>query len=197
MRTVLLLPLLVLAGCSAPGGGAEWRADATGVREPLAAWEWTTGADGREVVRLVEPRHGSPSTFNLAWNPDADFRDGVLEVSLRADSGVVDQGGGLIWRARGPDDYYVARANPLEDNLRLYTVVDGRRRQLASADLPLEEGVWYRLRIEHVGDHVRVGLDGRTLLDVHDDTFSDAGGIGYWTKADAATSFADLVVERR
>ncbi len=134
----------------------------------------------------MEPRHGSSSTFNLAWNPHADFRDGVLEVSLRADAGVVDQGGGLIWRAQGPDDDDVARANPLEDDLRLDTVVDGRRRQLASADLPLEEGVWYRLRIEHVGDHVRVGLDGRTWLDVHDDTFLDA-----------ATSFADLVVERR
>lgn len=122
------------------------------------------------------------------------FGDGTLDVKLCARSGKEDQGGGLLWRAKGPDDYYVVRLNPLESNLRLYTVKDGNREMLASADVPAAVGQWHQLRVEHRGEHIRCAIDGRFVIDLSDATFPEPGGIGVWTKADAATDFDDLVV---
>ena len=38
-------------------------------------------------------------------------------------------------------------------------------------------------------------LDGRHVLEAQDDTFPAAGGVGLWTKADAASSFDNLKVQ--
>ena len=104
-----------------------------------------------------------------------------------------DQGGGLIWRARDPKNYYVARFNPLENNFRVYTVVDGnapsfgRRSHL--------RGRWCRLRVTMKGDHIVCHQDGVKLLDVHDTTFPGPGKIGLWSKSDAQTEFDDLELQ--
>jgi hypothetical protein len=161
----------------------------------LATWrvEDDTPPSGR-VLKMVQPNHGESKSFNLCWNPSVRFANGSLEAKVRADEGEVDQGGGLIWRAQDPNNYYIARFNPLESNLRVYVVANSERKQLASADIAFAAGKWFTLRIEHEGDHIVVRQDGVAHLDVRDSTIAAPGGVGFWTKADAMTSFDDLVV---
>jgi len=103
-----------------------------------------------------------------------------------------DRGGGVIWRAKDENNYYVCRMNPLETNFRAYKVVDGKRKQLGSAEVKTESGKWYDLRVVMVGDHIQCYLAGERLLEVRDDQFKDAGVVGLWTKADASSSFDDF-----
>ena len=84
--------------------------------------------------------------------------------------------------------------NPLEDNFRLYKVVAGKRTELASSDIKAETGKWHTIRIVHKGDQIECFLNGKKHLDAKDATFKDAGKIGVWTKADAQTRFAGLMV---
>ena len=143
---------------------------------------------------LTDPKEGARGTFNLFWTDRERFKDGTVEVKVRASSGRVDQGGGPIWRVQDKDNYYIARWNPLEDNFRLYYVKDGRRVQLASADVTADPKKWHTIRIEHKGDAIEGYLDGQELLEVRDETFTGAGGVGLWTKADAATGFDDFQI---
>ncbi len=123
-----------------------------------------------------------------------DTQDMDLTVSLRPIAGVNDQGGGLIWRARDAKNYYIARFNPLEHNFRVYTVVNGKRTQLQSAEATYAGG-WCRIRVTMKGDHIVCYKDGGKLLDVHDSTFPDHGKIGLWSKSDAQTEFDELKLE--
>ncbi|MHC4215359.1 MAG: family 16 glycoside hydrolase, partial [Planctomycetota bacterium] len=108
--------------------------------------------------------------------------------------GVIDQGGGPIWRCRDKDNYYIARWNPLEDNFRVYFVKKGRRRQLASADVKANPKLWHQIKIEHRENRIKAFFDGKKIIEVGNSTFTKAGRIGLWTKADAATSFDRLKV---
>ena len=123
------------------------------------------------------------------------FRNGTITVKVKAGTGEVDRGGGPIWRVQDANNYYVARWNPLEDNLRIYYVKDGRRVQLASADVETSPTQWHAIAIEHDGDQMTCSFDGRQLLSVKDATIGREGGVGVWTKADAASSFDDFAVE--
>lgn len=184
-----------VAAGSLPSGFA---ADATRRVGPLATWEVapSPGApSGGTALSLSYANHKSYDSFNLCWNRGLAFRDGSITVRLCARSGKEDQGGGLLWRAQGPDDYYVARLNPLEGNLRLYHVLGGNRTMLASADCEAKTGQWYELRIEHRGQRIRAAVDGKVLVEVDDAALGGPGGIGVWTKADAATDFDDLRIE--
>ena len=111
-------------------------------------------------------------------------------------AGVVDQGGGLIWRVKDHDNYYIARWNPLEDNFRVYYVKEGRRVQLDSANVKADPTKWHTIKIEQRGDAIACYLDEEKLLALKDKTFAEAGGVGLWTKADAATAFDDLVIRK-
>jgi hypothetical protein len=99
-------------------------------------------------------------------------------------------------RVRDEDNYYVARANALEGNVRLYEVVDGRRRQFAGVDVEVPAGKWQELGLRAEGDRLTVSLDGRELFGATDRTFAEAGRVGLWTKADSLTHFDDLVIRR-
>jgi hypothetical protein len=172
--------------------------DATRRVGALATWEVGVSAgapSGSQALLLSYPNHKSYDSFNLCWHRGIGFRDGSISVRLCARSGKEDQGGGLLWRAQGPDDYYVARLNPLEGNLRLYHVLGGNRTMLASADCEAKVGQWYELRIEHHGQRIRAAVDGKVLLEVDDAALGAPGGVGVWTKADAATDFDDLRIE--
>jgi hypothetical protein len=145
--------------------------------------------------RVLSQTAKSPaSAFNVVLLKDVKARDLTLRVKLRAIAGKEDQGGGLVWRALDGKNYYLARFNPLENNLRLYTVVAGKRTQLENADVKLPQG-WQTLAVHMKGDHITVELDGKQRLDAHDTTFSDAGTIGLWSKSDAQTQFDDLTLE--
>jgi hypothetical protein len=153
------------------------------------------GKKEREPVLRQEAK-GASSSLNVVLNKTKAL-DLELEVSLRAVGGEIDQGGGLIWRARDGRNYYLARLNPLEGNYRLYAVVNGARTQLATAEATVEQDTWTTLTVRMQGDHIECALDGRTLLEARDATFSEPGRIGLWTKADARTEFDNLTLRTR
>ncbi len=173
----------------------------TAGRGELAPWKvmaWKGAPSGEKVV-LVKPNpktnHGA--TFNVLWRPDLKLKDLTLSVYVRAVKGWEDQGGGLIWRVQDPDNYYVVRWNPLEDNFRLYYVKSGRRRMIRSSSFKANPKNWHHIKVIHQGNRIRCYFDGELKIEVQDKTFSQAGGIGLWTKADASTAFDLLEVEAK
>lgn len=163
-----------------------------GVEVARGAWEIRELADSPAGPRvLVQTAHNHGGTFNLLVFPEPRLADLELRVQLKALEGQEDQGGGLVWRYRDAGNYYIARANPLESNFRVYRVVAGRRQQLQSAPLTIAPG-WHSLRITMRGNQIECFFDGKSYLKVADDTFPAAGRIGLWTKADAVTAFDNL-----
>jgi hypothetical protein len=132
--------------------------------------------------------------FPLLIADDASFKDLEISAKFKAVSGRVDQAGGLVFRLKDPNNYYIVRANALEDNYRLYHVVNGRRSQFAGANFRVTPGVWHELRVVAVGNKFVCYYDGEKKIEASDDTFKDAGKVGLWTKADSVTSFDDLKV---
>jgi hypothetical protein len=130
--------------------------------------------------------------FPLAFTGPA-MKDLRLSVRCKPVSGSVDQGCGLVFRLKDADNYYVARANALEDNVRLYRVVKGARRQFGGWNGKVATGVWHQLMVEARDDHLTVAFDGKPIIDEHDSTFPDAGKFGVWTKADSVIYFDDLI----
>jgi hypothetical protein len=212
-RTAPLCLYLAFTACAGAGGGAEplawtfdgplgappagWRVETTNPAEQgaHARWEIRAAADAPSppaCLALVDARGGTGQAYNLCWTPDVARADVDLEVAVRKGGGAEDAGGGPAWRIASAGDYYLARWNPLEYNLRLYYVAGGKRVELASADVYADLDAWHRIRVTHVGAHVECAFDGRVLLRVDDATHAAAGGVGVWTKADATTSFDDL-----
>lgn len=132
--------------------------------------------------------------FPVALLPEPALGDMEVQVRFRPISGKVDASGGIVFRARDARNYYLVRANSLEDNFRLYRIEDGRRHQIASTRTKAPSlGAWHTLRVVAVGDHIQGFLNGELLID-HRDSGLAAGRVGLWTKADAVTEFDDLVV---
>jgi hypothetical protein len=112
-----------------------------------------------------------------------------VTVRFKPVAGDVDQAGGIVVRASGPDNYYIVRANALEDNVRFYRVVGGQRIQISNANVRVAPGAWHTLTLRAQGDRFSVSYDGKQLYTVRDQTFADVGKVGLWTKADSVTHF--------
>jgi hypothetical protein len=173
-------------------GEAAGRLD--GGEDGRGGGERLAGAGGRiGPWPLVQTAEGPTRLFNLCLADGTTFRDGELTVQVRAVSGEIDQGGGLVWRAKDANNYYVCRYNPLEKNFRLYHVKAGQRKELAGKNkVELPAGKWFTVSVTHLGDTIRCTLNGEHALEVTDDTFPEAGQVGFWTKADAVTAFDEL-----
>ena len=154
--------------------------------------QWEVAKDGDNHV-LHQKAKNEDATFNVTLVQGTSYKDIDLSVRLKAVAGDIDRGGGLVWRARDSKNYYIARYNPLEDNFRVYKVQDGKRTQFQSAKLPGDDN-WHTLRVTMVGTKIVCYLDGQKHLEVEDATFSQAGKIGLWSKADAQSYFDDLTV---
>jgi hypothetical protein len=145
---------------------------------------------------LAETSGDSTSNrFPLAVLDGFEAKDVEVSVRFKPVAGTVDQAAGLVVRLRDADNYYIARANALENNIRLYRVVDGRRQQFAGVDVPVPNGRWQTLTLRVEGEQFTVALDQSKLFDATDQTFSEAGRVGLWTKADSFTHFDDLIVQ--
>ena len=134
--------------------------------------------------------------FPLCIYDKLTAKDVTLAVRFKAVSGKVDQAAGLVARFRDKDNYYIVRANALEDNVRLYKVVGGSRKQFAGTKAKVSSGEWHALKLAVKGKHFQVFFDDKLLFEADDDTFKDAGKVGLWTKADSVTYFDDLKIER-
>jgi hypothetical protein len=177
---------------------AGWKSDATNKQGAPSAWAVIEDYEAPSGVNILVPgkvKDNPGSVFNICWAAQPVFQDGEIEVKVRGDSGEADQGGGPIWRVKDASNYYVARYNPLENNFRLYSVKNGDRKMIADAgNIPIKTGEWFTIKIVQKGDKIEGWLNGKKLLEATDKTLPGAGGVGVWTKADAASSFDDFVV---
>jgi hypothetical protein len=142
--------------------------------------------------------------FPLAIVEKTDYKDVVLSVRFKTISGARDQGAGLVWRFRDPNNYYVVRANALENNVVLYKMQEGKRISLAPKGTPektygvktrVPGNTWNKLGVQVKGSLFTVSLNGQKLFEVEDNTFAEAGKIGLWTKADSVIYFDDLTAD--
>ena len=161
---------------------------ASGFRTAMGAW--TVNQQGSNRV-LAQTAKNADAVFNVIVRTDVLFSDIDCTVRLKANRGVVDQGGGIVWRLKDARTYYLARFNPLEDSFRVYKVLDGKRTQLASTKVPgdLE---WHTLRIIMKGSQIRCTLDQQHPLEVEDSAIRSFGRVGLWTKSDAQSDFDDF-----
>jgi hypothetical protein len=178
-----------------------WRVEATGQEKATAKWQVTRDEDaplGPGVLEMTATNHAESGVFNLCWTDAVQFHEGEIAVLLRARSGKIDQGGGLIWRIQDRNNYYIARYNPLESNVSVYYVKDAKRTMLAySGTIDFRDG-WHLLKISHRGDRIRAYLDGDMKLMVNaGNHIPEKGGVGLWTKADATTAFDNFTVVPR
>ena len=202
MRSVLCVAVWCLSA-SAMADATDFSADVAG--QPPAGW--TCGATGRGQPRwTVETDPGAPggkvlrqsgsATFPWCVRRDATLTDGWVEARFKPLSGREDQAGGVVWRWKDGDNYYVARANALENNVSLYYTTGGSRRTLKYVDAPVPAGQWHTLRVEFAGTRIAVSLDGKRYIEVVDDHIAGAGRVGVWTKADSVTVFAAFAHEK-
>jgi hypothetical protein len=173
----------------APNLEAEFTQGRTGAGDPA---EWTIVADasaegGHAIAQVSKDKTGY--RFPLAIYKPFSGRDVEVSVRFRPVAGTVDQAGGVVVRLQTPDDYYVVRANALEDNVRFYRVVKGQREQLAGADVKVAPDVWHTLALKAQGDRFSISYDGQALFAARDATFPNAGKVALWTRADSVTHF--------
>lgn len=185
----------ILVAADAAKKAWDFEADAPGMiargfTNEVGRWEVAEDVGNHVLAQRAE---NEDRVFNVTLVDGTNYKDLDLSVRVKALAGKNDQGGGLVWRARDRDNYYIARYNPLEDNLRLYKVENGRRTQLDHADVPGDRG-WHTLRITMSGREILGYLDGKRVLVAEDSTFPDAGKIGLWSKSDAQSYFDDLTV---
>jgi hypothetical protein len=151
---------------------------------------------GGQVVAQVDVDNTS-HRFPVAVANEPVLRDFRVSVRCKLVTGTVDQACGVVFRYLDENNYYVARANALEDNIRFYYVRSGKRIELASWSGRVSNGFWHELRVDAQGDRFSVFWDGQNVINASDNTFPDGGKIGLWTKADSVTYFDSLSAEAR
>jgi 3-keto-disaccharide hydrolase len=178
-----------------------WTITMTGKGTP----KWTVERDDTAPSKGQVLKQAGKATYPLALKDGTSIRDGFVEVKFKAVAGTEDRAGGLVWRAKDASNYYVVRANALENNVVLYKTVGGVRRALDivgqkggyGVKVPVASNQWHTLRVEFVGTRFKVIFNGKSLFEVEDATIADAGMIGLWTKADSVTVFDDLTYGER
>ena len=163
---------------------------------PLGQWlvRAESGAPSGAHVLAQLDTDATNNRFALAVLDAPSVRDVRVGVRCKPVSGRVDQACGLVARYRDENNYFLTRANALENNIGLYVVQNGRRRQIANWRGTIAGNVWHSLQLDVQGDRMQVAWDGQRVIDHRDRTFADAGRVGLWTKADSVTYFDDLSV---
>jgi hypothetical protein len=212
LEAALVLALAPLAPGQAPAASSKiFNFDSDPVGSPPAGFEFARtgqGAEGKWIVRDDPSKPGShvlvqesadPTDyrFPLAVVKEGSYKDVTLSVRARPVSGQVDQGFGMVWRYKDPNNYYITRCNADEDNCTIYHTVGGRRRPFQNKPIKVAKNTWHTLKLEASGDHFVVTYDRQKVLDAKDETFKEAGKVGLWTKADSVIEFDDFTIEGR
>lgn len=210
----ILIALLVIAvpavGSSLENTTHVWTFDNDPLETLPSEFQMGTLFDGRpagewkvlETDRAKSPSRvlgqlmgkGAEHAYKTVFLSGIRASDLELQVSFLPLNGKADMGGGLIWRATDDRNYYLTRANPLEQNIRIYRVVKGVRHLLKNFDQIIDVRQWHTLRVGAKGCQVQVFFDGKEVFDLCDQTFS-TGQVGLWTKSDAVTYFDDLKLQ--
>ncbi|MEH2491165.1 hypothetical protein V1280_007104 [Bradyrhizobium sp. AZCC 2230] len=182
---------------AATGAAPEgWTLTMTGRGQP----KWTVEVESTAPSKPNVLKQSGQATFPVALRNGTSVLDGFVEVKFKAIAGSEDRAAGIVWRAKDADNYYVVRANALEDNVVLYKTIKGVRSALDivgrkggyGVKVSVPSGQWHSLRCEFAGTLFKVTYDGRPMFEVEDESIRDAGMIGLWTKADSVTVFDDL-----
>ena len=176
------------------GGAPKWEI----VADPSAA--------SKPNVLAQTSTDNTSGRFPLAIYEKATLTNGSLTVRFKTISGARDQAAGLVWRYKNPDNYYIVRANALENNVVLYKVEGGKRLSLEPKGTPsktygvkhqVPKQTWSTLRVSFDGARFEVFFDGTRIMEVEDRTFTEAGKVGFWTKADSVTYFDDFQIDKK
>ena len=168
---------------------AGWTATKTG----SGSARWTVEKDDTAPSKPNVLKQSGEATYPVCIKNDTNLKDGFVEVKFKAVAGKEDRAGGVLWRAKDPDNYYIARANALEDNVTIYHTIAGKRVSFKNVNTKVASGVWHTLRVDFAGNKFTVTFDGKKVIAATDDSFADAGKVGVWTKADSVTLFDDFV----
>ena len=191
---------MTLAATAAYAGGENFDA----VKSGTLPEGWTCGVTGKgSPTWKVEADTSAPSKPNVLkqsgsgafpWCVKQSVRiaDGFVEVKFKPLAGREDQAGGVLWRFKDGNNYYIARANALENNVSLYYVEKGRRITIKYVAAPVAAHQWHTLRVEFSGRAISVAFDGKQYIRVDDDRIAGEGAVGVWTKADSITAFDDF-----
>jgi len=200
----------IVAGVAVAALATAAQAETVGFdRDPAGALPagWVCGSTGGGAPRwAVEADAGAPSAPNVLkqsgkgafpWcvKQGTALADGAVEVKFKPLTGREDQAGGVVWRWKDGDNYYVTRANALENNVSLYYTERGSRRTIKYVDAPVPGNAWHTLRVEFKGTHIRVLLDGKAYIELDDSHIAGPGAVGVWTKADSVTAFDDFTYQ--
>lgn len=174
-----------------------WTATKTGTGDP----KWTVEQDETALSHSKIVKQSGRASYPVLLKNDTNIKDGFIEMKFKAIAGAEDRAAGLVWRAKDASNYYIVRANALEDNVVLYKTVNGVRRALDivgrqggyGIDISVPSNQWLSLRVEFKSSHFTTIYNGRKLFEVEDQTFAEAGMVGLWTKADSVTLFDAIV----
>ena len=165
---------------------ADWTA-ATGT--------WMITADGTNKA-MKQTGKNEGDMFNICVQNKLKYQNLEMEIRIKALEGEEDRGGGLVWRYVDAKNYYITRSNPLENNFRVYKVVNGNRKQMQSVNLKLKSGEWFTIKVVMTGSKMECYYNGQKLLSQTDDTYKEAGLVGFWSKADAVSLFDDFNIKK-
>ncbi len=182
-RDVGHLPSFFSTALTGGGGPVSWV-----VREDASM-------PGGKGVLVQESSDDTTYRFPLCIYENTVARDVAVEVNYKAISGKVDEAGGIVLRYT-PENYYIARANALENNVILFKTVRGKRSKIVEVPVKVTAGEWHTLRCEAKGTHLKVAFDGKVVIERNERTFSNPGKVGLWTKADSVSAFANFKIER-
>jgi Domain of Unknown Function (DUF1080) len=165
-----------------------WTASMTGKGDA----KWEVVADDSAPSKPNVLKQSGEAAYPVCFKNDTSVKNGFVAVKFKAVSGKEDQAGGVVWRCQDADNYYIARANVLEDNVTIYHTIKGKRVSFKNIDTKVAPGVWHTLRVEFEGNRFTVVFDGKKVIAATDDSLSEAGKVGVWTKADSVTLFDDF-----
>lgn len=165
-----------------------WTATQTGKGKAV----WTVEKDDSAPSKPNVLKQSGEAAYPVCIKDDTSLKDGFVEVKFKAIAGKEDQAAGLIWRCQDAENYYVARANALEDNITIYHTINGKRTEKKRVKLKVAPNQWHTLRVGFQGNEFKVLFNGKPALEWQDDTFKEAGKVGVWTKADSVTLFDDF-----
>jgi hypothetical protein len=171
-------------GAAPPG----WTATQTG----KGSGKWSVEKDQSSPSKPNVLKQSGQATFPVCLKDDTNLKDGFVEMKFKPISGKEDQAGGVIWRAKDSNNYYIARANALENNVTIYHTINGNRTEKKRTKTTVATNQWHTLRVDFQGNHFVVTFDGQKAIEWDDDTYKEAGKVGVWTKADSVTLFDDF-----
>lgn len=167
---------------------AGWTATQTG----SGSAKWAVEKDDSAPSKPNVLKQSGQATFPVCIKNDSNVKDGFVEVKFKPVSGKEDQAGGVIWRCKDKDNYYIARANALEGNVTIYHTIGGSRVAFKNINTKVTSGAWHTLRVDFNRNQFAVIFDGKKIIEASDESFKDAGKVGLWTKADSVTLFDDF-----